>query len=220
MAPLRVNTRRSGGRFQAALCVSAFLGALALPGGQGVMAAIYFDTENPPRITLTIGQFGLTNPQTAQGSIGTVLADEIEPLGIVDIDPSLFVPSSIGGSVAADGTITVPLAFSYDDYVWRLRITTKNECDNFRLTTVTDTYDFEIPAGTNSGRLPKTTAPTSQQLKVTLVPVPGLVREYETTKLCYVYRKLNLKIDLSSIRYSGRYRARPSFDSTVTYTYP
>ena len=225
-----MNIRRLGGRRRAALRVGCWLGGLL---GTGLLAASalhawttscsapanisQFCYATAATITLTLADFGLVTMATALPE-GTIVATQLQPLDTLLSSPSVTVPN-MGGSVAADGTLTSPDLVDATfptvptNYIWRFQLTAAQHDPpppTFAITA--ESYVLSNSSGTNKGAFSHSVYPTSR-LKVELIP--GALSDQKSANRWYVYRAFGLKMDLNGIKYSGNYTG--TIQSTITY---
>lgn len=166
--------------------------------------------------TITLSRssdFGVSSSTGDPMAQGTMTAVEIDPLGT--FTGSITVPvSQIGttaDTVADDGTITKPLASSSTVYIWRATIsggsnTSRTTEKNALMSTLVDTYAFAESLGNMTGNLSHTSN-SSRKLAVTLAKgtLSTTATGSTTPNPSYVWRNLNLIINLNNVRYSGNY---------------
>lgn len=173
------------------------------------MAAITPQFMSSKTVSVTLTDLGLSGAASSEMQSG-VVALQIDPLApelAVTPDSGVDVPG-LGGIVSAAGEVVKPLATSFSDYVWRLRMTDK---DKSKFSLSSDTVSFQS-SGSATGTLYRTTNPVTERLTVTIIP--GSLAWTQSSSW-YCFRTLNLEIDLSNVRYSGTYRG--NFTTTLAY---
>jgi len=139
---------------------------------------------------------------------GSLIAEEITPWEPeLECDP--VNTDIVLGTVTPDGKLVKPVATSYSSYVWRLRM---NNSDKNRFNTATLLDGFSVGgSGQPAGTLNHTSQPAGLGVRL----VPGVLEWYRQGADWYLYRKIDLEIDLRGVRYSGTYRG--NLTTTVSY---
>lgn len=183
---------------------------VGLSTGKDAAAAITCQIISSKTVALALSDFGLTSTASAMPQAG-ITSIQLNPIDVQLSNSPVSVPASVGGTVTSGGQLSKTIETSYSDYIWRLRMTLTDK-NNFNTGNERETYAF-ASSGSSSGALSHTTTPVTATLPVTIVP--GSLQWNQSGNTYYLIRTLNLRIDLSNVRYSGTYRS--TFTTTVFY---